>query len=172
MKWSNQKREQNYTSIIGTKKISKNHPTIEVLGCLDELIAFLGLAIAAMDAYPELKQQCIRIQIELSNLSAIFANYTDIRTITIDNVKSLEKEILEMNQKMPSVNTFVLPRESGECSARLNICRTICRRAERAIVELAETQKLGYVEIPYINCLSNWLFVASRFATYPSRKET
>ncbi len=67
-----------------------------------------------------------------------------------------------MNVLLPKLNSFVLPG-GNESSARLHLARTICRHAERAVIRLAEQETLDNVEIPYLNRLSDWLFVASRF---------
>ena len=75
----------------------------------------------------------------------------------------LESEIDEMNANLPHLKSFILPG-GGEVSARLHLARTICRRVERDALRLSESEPLDGTEIPYLNRLSDWLFVAARFS--------
>ena len=75
---------------------------------------------------------------------------------------SLEKEIDAMEHEISTLNKFIIPG-GGEAVARLHIARTICRRLERVLVRLLELIKFDDVVIVYVNRLSDWLFVASRF---------
>jgi cob(I)alamin adenosyltransferase len=75
----------------------------------------------------------------------------------------LENEIDEMNRDLPELTSFILPG-GGKVAVQLHVARTVCRRAEREVIRLSDSEKLDGTEVPYINRLSDWLFVASRFA--------
>ncbi len=164
------KGDKGQTQIAGGYCIAKSSLRIEAIGYLDELnahIGFAAVAITNISQLTELHKMMIRIQNELFNLGAQLAVLTQDRkkntpVITTDYIKKLETEIDQMNSLLPSLNSFILPG-GNEPAARLHIARTICRHAERAVIHLAEHETIDNVEIPYLNRLSDWLFVASRF---------
>lgn len=160
------KGDQGTTTLLSSKRISKNLPIINALGVLDEVNAFLGWVIVAIDCkqFNDLKSRLLRIQNELFDISANLCLEEEGKHAKYEkSVKSLEKEIDEMNSKLPALDSFILPG-GNELSARLHIARTVCRRAERAVVTFAQTTQKNQ-EIPYLNRLSDWLFVAARFVT-------
>ncbi|MFQ5584748.1 MAG: cob(I)yrinic acid a,c-diamide adenosyltransferase, partial [Calditrichia bacterium] len=88
------------------------------------------------------------------------------------NIEQLENEIDEMNAELPSLKSFILPG-GGKISALMHVARTVCRRVEREIIRLSDAETLDGTEIPYMNRLSDWLFVACRFAALKTgTKET
>jgi len=88
--------------------------------------------------------------------------YTPLR-MTAAQTERLETEIDKMNEQLEPLRSFVLPGGSA-LAAQLHLCRTVSRRAERRIVELAEQESVNADAIRYINRLSDWFFVASRIA--------
>lgn len=158
------------TSLAGNIRINKTALSVQALGELDELNALLGFAACAITTTTliELHQKILRIQNELFNLGAEIAvplskRRTNTPHITAADITRLENEIDTMNKELNSLSSFILPGGS-EISARIHLARTVCRRAERTIIALGKKMKLDKEIIPYINRLSDWLFVAARYS--------
>ena len=159
------------TSLVGGKRVPKNHPRVEAYGDLDELISFIGIIISDTDIQ-EVKDNLRKIQEDLMLISAHFASdgsSKSLKEVGEGSIEFLEKQIDDMTAQLPSQTAFILPgapRVSSEC----HVARTICRRAERhALVigtggeaneELSEQVKIG---LRYLNRLSDWLFTLARF---------
>lgn len=161
------------TRLAGGQEISKSASRIEAYGTVDELNANLGLAWVAAKQDPSLvfiSNRILRIQNELFNLGSQLAVLKEDRRnttplISNDDILRLEEEIDQMNGRLSPLNSFILPG-GGEVSARLHVARTVCRRAERLVVKLSAEDTLDGPEIPYLNRLSDWLFVAARYANH------
>jgi cob(I)alamin adenosyltransferase len=162
------------TRLVGGQKVRKDSARIEAYGTIDELSAAIGLARTALtqagapagaeDAAAILR----RIQNELFNLGSDLATLPDDRhpkqpVIEGRHVAALEREIDAWNATLPELRSFVLPG-GGFVAAYLHLARTICRRAERLIVGLRDAEPIGGDVLPYVNRLSDHLFVMSRFA--------
>jgi cob(I)alamin adenosyltransferase len=89
-------------------------------------------------------------------------SYTPLRMIS-GQVDRLEREIDAMNDKLTPLRSFILPGGSA-LAAHLHLCRTVCRRAERLVVELATMEEVNNDAVKYLNRLSDWFFVAGRIA--------
>ena len=163
------------TRLVGGQKVAKSAPRIEAYGTVDELLACLGLARAALaePAAPggaaALEQVLRRIQNELFNLGGDLATLPEDRhpqqPVTEErHVLALERQIDDWNQDLPELRSFVLPG-GGFVSAYLHLARTVCRRAERLVVALAAAETVGPQVLPYLNRLSDALFVMSRHAS-------
>ncbi len=161
------------TRLAGGQEIAKNAARIEAFGTVDELNAFLGWAVQGLsseDQLPELQKRMMRIQNELFDLGSQLAVLAEDRregtpVIISSDVERLESEIDDMNDDLPPLKSFILPG-GGELATRLHISRTVCRRAERQLVRLLEKETLDGTELPYLNRLSDWLFVASRYVSW------
>jgi cob(I)alamin adenosyltransferase len=110
----------------------------------------------------------LRIQHELFNLGSVLATLPgDVGPrqpqVTDIDVAQLEREIDGMNAELPALRSFVLPGGT-ELNAQLHVCRTVCRRAERAAVALSRAEDVPAAAIRYLNRLSDALFVWSRWA--------
>ncbi len=167
------------TRLAGGQEISKSHLRIESYGTIDELNAVIGWCAVAVNQYTELKDmyaQLMTIQQELFNLGSQLAVLPEDRrdntpVVGSQNIKRLENEMDRMNETLPPLTSFILPG-GGEVGSRLHIARTVCRRAERLLVRLAETgEHLDGTEIPYVNRLSDWLFVAARYAAHQLKEK-
>jgi cob(I)alamin adenosyltransferase len=166
------------TRLAGGQKILKTDPRLEAYGGVDELNACMGLAAEPMCEEPRLGSlldAVRRIQNELFDLGAQLAvlaadRRLDTPTITAAQVKRLESEIDTMNAEVEPLRSFILPG-GGEVPARLHLARTVCRRIERATLRLGEVEPLDGTEVPYLNRLSDWLFVAARHACSKLGKE-
>jgi cob(I)alamin adenosyltransferase len=141
------------TSIGDGSRVSKLDPRIAAMGDVDELNSLLGLA-GGLD----------RVQNELfdlgADLSVPFAGHEDRLRITQDAVDRLEQEIETANAPLPDLKSFILPGGS-ERASWLFLARSVCRRAERAVLAVEDTNPLAAV---YLNRLSDLLFVLARAA--------
>lgn len=159
------------TCLANQQRVDKTDPRIELIGCIDELNAHCGLASSLLHEvgnFAELKSQLLRIQNELFNLGCEIAvlaedQREDTPHIIENNILQLEKEICAHNADLPALTSFVLPGGSQLC-AELHITRTVCRRAERRFLLVAQQSELSDTAQRYLNRLSDWLFIAARFA--------
>ena len=160
---------------MGGQKVAKNSARIETYGTVDELSSCLGLARAALATAPvpagaaELSDVIKRIQNELFNLGSDLATLPEDRhpqqpLIEARHVTALENEIDAWNEAIPPLRSFVLPG-GGWVASTLHLARTVCRRAERLVVSLRATEAVGDQVLPYLNRLSDALFVMSRHAS-------
>jgi len=162
------------TRLVGGQKVAKDSPRIEAYGTVDELSACLGLVRTALGTPPipegaaELGAIVARIQNELFNLGSDLATIPADRhpqqpVIEARHVTALEREIDAWNEHLPELRSFVLPG-GGWVAAYLHLARTVCRRAERLLVALRRSEPVGDQALPYLNRLSDALFVMSRHA--------
>lgn len=166
--------DQGMTSLIGGERVHKSSPRIECYGTVDELNAALGLVCTALQegsgsaAKDTLLPILLRVQNELFNLGAQLATPDAERrakmpTILERHIQALETEMDTLNEDLPELTSFVLPG-GGWVSSYLHLARTICRRAERLVVALSQTETVDNNQVIYLNRLSDALFVFGRFA--------
>ena len=161
------------TQLIGGEKVSKSNARIACYGTVDELNAALGMCLSALEtsrAQGELTPKLLRIQNELFNVGTQLATPDPKRRSELPNVRAelisrLEEEMDAFNEQLPDLTSFVLPGGS-ECSARFHVARTVCRRAERMVVELAGSDDVDDLHISYLNRLSDALFVFGRYSLH------
>lgn len=160
------------TSLYGGTRVSKAAARVESYGTLDELNAFIGLAKAEISDEKVLNQ-LQKIQFDLFTVGSEAATPTD--KMLLANGKSRldviisEKEIAELelwmddfDAELEPLRFFILP-SGGKAAATLHVCRTVCRRAERAMVFLNETEEVRPELIKYLNRLSDYLFILARY---------
>ena len=169
--------DQGETSLAGGQRVPKDSPRIEAYGTVDELNSFLGAArvtarqLAVTEArLSPLAAILLRVQHELFNLGSILATlpenvHPQQARVTDADVAQLESEIDRMNSELPPLGSFVLPG-GDRLNAELHICRTICRRAERATVALGRVESVPPEAVRYLNRLSDALFVFGRWASH------
>jgi cob(I)alamin adenosyltransferase len=153
------------TSLIGGKRVPKNHQRIEAYGTVDELIAFLGVLRDHVNN-SDIQKNIIKIQDELMVCAAILATDDDVHQINIpklskDSVVWLETEIDKMEQGLSTLNKFLLPGGHPAVSF-CHVARTVCRRAERMTIGIEENLTSSSNVVRYLNRLSDYLFVLSR----------
>lgn len=159
------KGDRGTTTILGSKRISKCSIHVSALGVLDELNAFLGwiLVVLNKELSDFLVERLITIQSQLFDIGAYVCHPTSSYPSELSNtVKTFEHDIDYMNVQLPALNSFILPGGCEE-AMRLHVARTICRRAEIDLVALLDEQPLIENTIPFLNRLSDWLFVAARY---------
>lgn len=156
------------TALGSGERRKKFDPRVTAYGTVDEANAVIGCARAAC-ADDRLAKILMRIQNDLFDLGADLATpdaaglaYEPLR-IQPGQVDRLEREIDSLNASLSPLKSFILPGGSM-LSAQLHLARTVCRRAERLMVELAERETVGDAALRYVNRLSDLLFVAARIA--------
>jgi cob(I)alamin adenosyltransferase len=156
------KGDNGTTGLLGEGRVKKNDRRMEALGTIDELSANLG---AARSLLQNLHQQDIikRIQVHLYEMMAEIAatkeNQPRYRKITKESINELESQIDDLSTVLPEIKDFILPGDSN-ISAAYSISRTVCRRAERRVVEIFDERMIENEQIPaYLNRLSSLLFV-------------
>lgn len=152
--------DKGQTSLANGQRVAKTDARIEAYGTVDELNSWIGaLRVVAEEAQLEW------IQNKLFNLGALLSEAPG-EWITDEDVKQLEAWIDEMQAVVPPQRSFILPC-GGEAVSRCHICRTVCRRAERKMIEAnADT-----IAMCFINRLSDYLFVKSRWIAYNNQEE-
>ncbi|MFS0562306.1 cob(I)yrinic acid a,c-diamide adenosyltransferase [Terribacillus sp. 179-K 1B1 HS] len=156
------------TSLIYGTRVPKNHPRVDAYGTLDEANAAIGTAISLLTVENDsLRESLQRVQTLLFHAGAELATPPDKRVqwkLESKHTSSLEADIDRWSGNLPPLKQFILP---GGCpsSAALHQARTIVRRAERLIVALSEVDRSGET-LPFINRLSDYLFVAARYANH------
>ena len=158
--------DQGMTSLVGGFRVPKTHPRLEAYGTVDELNAFIGLLITEIDD-ADTRELLLFIQSKLFGAGAYLATdpsktaYKVESHITDNCIKRIEEAIDHMDGQLPKLKNFVLP--GGSRSAALaHVCRTVCRRAERTIYLLAETDEVETPVLVFMNRLSDLLFVIAR----------
>lgn len=153
---------------LGTgEPVPKTSPRIVAYGTVDELNTQLGVVVAAGPA-KELCEALRRIQNELLHAGAELCICPSAREkkpgprIEAEHVTQLERLIDRLNGQLEPLKNFVLPGGTP-AAAQLHVARTVCRRAEREVVRLSQKEPVGEHVVPYLNRLSDALFVMARY---------
>ncbi len=163
--------DKGQTALYGGTRVSKASARVEAYGTIDELNAFMGVAKS------EIKDETIlsqlkKIQFDLFTLGSESATPTDKLTlangksrlalmITEQEIEELENWMDQMEEGLAPLQYFILPG-GGRSATALHVCRTVCRRAERSLVFLNETEEVRPELLKYLNRLSDYLFVLAR----------
>ncbi|MBS1573474.1 MAG: cob(I)yrinic acid a,c-diamide adenosyltransferase [Bacteroidetes bacterium] len=172
--------DKGQTSLYGGTRISKASARVEAYGTIDELNAFIGVAKSQIENI-ELVEQLKKIQFDLFTVGSESA--TPVDKLFLANGKPRlplvisEKEIEELEVWMDNMETqleplqyFILPG-GGKAATALHVARTVCRRAERALVFLNETEETRPELVKYLNRLSDYLFVLGRLVSKNQNEE-
>ncbi len=161
------------TGLFGGGRVGKNSPRVRAYGEVDELNALLGLTRAKV-----LDDRVSPVLLELQ--SDLFALGADLATpegegrstgrLKEARVGRLEELIDEFDASLPALKNFILPGGTG-AAATLQVCRTVCRRAERAVVGLTEVEAINPALLIYLNRLSDLLFVLARWLNHEAGTE-
>ncbi|MDL2240496.1 cob(I)yrinic acid a,c-diamide adenosyltransferase [Bacteroidales bacterium OttesenSCG-928-K03] len=149
------------TSLIGNERVDKNDERVEAYGTLDELNAYLGL-IKTLEIPNETKEFIEKIQTTIFDVSAYIACSSEeickkYSPAKIGVIEEMEKEIDNISEKLPKQFQFSIPA-NNILSAQINICRTICRRAERCIAAVKEDFHEKEFVLTFVNRLSDYLY--------------
>ncbi len=153
------------TSLLGGTRVKKSHERVEAYGTVDELNSFLGL-IGTCNIDPRYREILRRIQENLFTAEAWIASDPELPpkelpVLAENEILLLEEEIDEMNKALPELTHFILPG-GHPASAYCHVARTVCRRAERALIRLSKPGLADDLIIRYLNRLSDYLFVLAR----------
>lgn len=159
------------TRLVDGSCVEKFNPRVEAYGTVDELNSYLGVCRSSLHAYPallEMDQILEKIQNELFNIGSLLATEKDevfqmLPPITAEQIRVLEIKIDELTTELPELRNFILP--AGHIVAsHLHVARTCCRRSERRSAEIAVKDERYSMCLQYLNRLSDFLFVAARWA--------
>jgi cob(I)alamin adenosyltransferase len=160
------------TGLFGGGRVSKSHLRVEAYGSVDELNAALGVA-GGVVADGEIRGRVERVQQDLFALGSSLATpgaedgsaKVDIPALPEERIQEMEGWIDEALEETPPLRTFILPGGSPGASA-LHLARTVCRRAERGVVRLAEAEGVDLAVLQYLNRLSDLLFALARLENH------
>ena len=156
------KGDEGLTSLVGGKRVSKAAIRVDAYGTVDELNSFIACLIETIDEQED-RMFLLHIQSKLFDLGGYLASEAGMMgcSISDEEIKQVEAFIDKINTSLPPLKRFILP---GGCpgNAWANVCRTVCRRAERRMVKINESSKLDTNVLKYINRLSDYFFLLSR----------
>lgn len=170
--------DKGQTSLIGGKRVPKYDDRVEAYGSVDELSAVIGVLNDLEGVADEIRETLGVIQKKLFTLESHFALDKEsevskmIPQLEEDDVRFLEGHIDRMNAELPELKAFVIPGGNLKASVS-HVCRTVCRRAERQGWRLASHEEVDDVDLRYLNRLSDYFFVLSRYFDFlENRNET
>ena len=160
--------DEGETALFGGGRVSKGHARVEAYGTVDELNSALGMSVEAV-ADEEIRRWLVQIQSDLFSLGASLATpgsedgsaAPTIPPLPEARVEEMEGWIDLSSEETPELRAFILPGGSRG-AASLHFARTVCRRAERFVVNLGRAEPIHPVVIRYLNRLSDLLFALAR----------
>lgn len=168
--------DKGQTSLIGGTRVSKSHIRIESYGTVDELNSYIGL-VNDLAVHEQINLWLREIQDRLFTLGAELATTPTkevkmkLPDLHLSDIEWLENRIDEMNEVLPEMRSFILPGGHQAASA-CHVARCICRRAERLCVNMREhEEEVSDIVLQYLNRLSDFLFVLSRYIIHLNGKE-
>jgi len=158
------------TGLFGGGRVPKSHPRVEAYGDVDELNATIGVVRAA-GGDAQIDALLLRVQQDLFAIGALLATpdrermrmHLDKAKIDQERIVELERAIDAADTELEPLRAFILPAGSPQAAA-LHVARTVCRRAERRIVDIAGEMEIPPLVIAYLNRLSDVLFTLARLA--------
>lgn len=159
------------TSLFGGARVPKSDARIEAYGTVDELSSFIGVARAS-NVPSTTDAELHHVQMDLFEIGAHLASPGTSRFPGVDasRIEALERAIDTMESALTPLKTFILPG-GALAAAQLHVARVVCRRAERLVVALQDDNVATISSIAYLNRLSDYLFVAARFANHEAGVE-
>ena len=163
--------DKGQTRLVDGSAVAKFDLRVESYGTVDELNSSLGVVRSELSSdMVSLDAALEKIQNELFNAGSLLATEKEevfkmLPAVTEDQVQYLEKQIDTMTATLPELKNFILPAGSKAASF-LHVARTVCRRAERRVSELAQHTQQYDLCLIYLNRLSDFLFVASRWVNH------
>ena len=148
------------TGLYTGERIPKNSLRVEVYGTIDEANSALAMS-RAFARNPNVKEKIYKLQKLMPLLMADLASLNQPPMIKEEHIKALETEIDEMEATLPKLTAFIVPGDS-QAGAFLDLARTITRRAERALLTLAQTEETHKVDAVLLNRISDYCFMLMR----------
>jgi len=166
--------DKGYTSLIGGVKVRKNNIRLEAYGTTDELNSHIGLVRDNLSD-EHLRNMLYDIQNNLFVIGSLLAAHPEKNKMQLPEINETDIEVLELEidaltEKLPELTHFVLPGGHAFVS-QCHIARTVCRRAERITVDLAENEPVAEIIIRYLNRLSDFLFTLCRWIAMQQNAE-
>jgi len=158
-KVTTKKGDDGTTGMADGTRVTKSNLLIKAIGELDELNSWIGL-LCSLDEIKENKKFLQKIQNRLFDIGGILTTKSEI-PLEKNHLIKLETETDKLNNNLPSLENFILPGGNKE-SSLVHITRTVCRRAERSLIDANESEKIEKSCLIYINRLSDFLFVLAR----------
>ena len=162
------------TSLVGGTRVPKTHIRLEAYGTVDELNSNLGLLITYLldgkdkDFLQQVQDRLFAVGSHLAT-DREKMGLKEASIISSEQVEMVEREIDRLDTLLPPLSAFILPGGSRG-AALCHVCRTVCRRAERRILALAEQVEIASELLAYVNRLSDYLFVLSRKMNQDDKK--
>jgi cob(I)alamin adenosyltransferase len=162
--------DEGMTGLAGGQRVPKDSQRVETYGTVDELNSQIGVALAT-GLCERLGGELRLIQNELFDLGSDLATPATsqarhpVPTIEPRHIEKLERLIDEFNEVVGPLANFLLPG-GALGAAQLHVARTVCRRAEREATALARDETIGPTVLPYLNRLSDALFVMARYENH------
>jgi ATP:cob(I)alamin adenosyltransferase len=162
--------DEGMTGLGGGQRVAKDSLRVATYGTVDELNSQIGVALAA-GLCERLVAELGRVQNELFDLGSDLATPATsqarhpVPTVETRHIEKLERLIDEFNEVVGPLANFLLPGGSPG-AAQLHVARTVCRRAERETMTLAREEEIGANVLPYLNRLSDALFVMARYENH------
>ncbi len=158
------------TGLFGGGRVAKNHPRVEAYGDVDELNAVLGF-VRAVEQMPRIDEVLVPVQRDLFAIGALLATpdrdkmrqHLEKARIDDERIAELEHAIDDGDAELTPLRSFIVPGGSPKAAA-LHVARTVCRRAERRVVELSADTEIPTLVVIYLNRLSDLLFTLARVA--------
>ena len=158
------------TGLFGGGRVPKDHPRVEAYGEIDELNAVIGMA-RSVEMMPRIDEVLAPVQRDLFALGALLATpdhekmkqQLEKARLSDARIAQLEQAIDDGEAELEPLTAFILPGGTPKAAA-LHVARTVCRRAERAIIKLQKDTEVPQMVIIYLNRLSDLLFVLARVA--------
>ena len=164
--------DEGETSLFGAGRVGKGHPRVEAMGTVDELNAALGWAVTQLapgrsrDGLEALQHDLFALGAELATPAPREGrSRPSTPPLPGGRIGEMERWIDDVAAELPELRAFVLPGGSPSAAA-LHLVRTVCRRAERAVVRLSETEGVPDVVLAYLNRLSDLLFMLARLENH------
>ena len=164
------KGDDGSTGLGGGQRVAKESLRVAAYGTVDELNSHLGMALAA-GLSEKLRQHLPHIQNELFHLGSDLCfleedkSRYNIPQVAARHVEKLERLIDELTAVVGPLENFILPGGTPG-AAQLHVARTVCRRAERDVTTLSREEAIGEFVLPYLNRLSDALFVMARYENH------
>ena len=159
------------TSLIGGERVAKTDERVEAYGSVDELTAFLALlgdSMTEKDAEDEYIADIHRINAILMSVETLLAvgegGHGKVKPISEENIGWLERRIDDLQSKIVPITNFTIP---GGCAvvSMCHVCRTVCRRAERAAIRASQSHDIDASALIFLNRLSDYLYALGRMLT-------
>jgi cob(I)alamin adenosyltransferase len=156
------------TGLLGGDRVSKNSPRIHAIGSMDEVNAYVGIALLS-DLPALVTQRLGSLQHTLFDLGSELACPPDgkfeLISVKAEHIESIEQEIDQMTDELPPLKNFILPGGTIG-AAHLHYLRAIVRRLERDLLRLNEEEPLRNEMLIFVNRLSDWLFCSARYVNH------